>query len=225
MSLDNQTTLSQEKVKELLSLLAACDPDLGEDGNKVSQSEVVTLSLLLGAAANTLAGASSLESVRGLRGTDLVLSLRALVKASQAMVLACAGVQGVLPSTVPDTLVEQLQSALQSLKEKIGATQTEVGELEESIQEVVDDNKVMQEQLAQRMKEVDLMFEKNSELKSLLDVYANVNSYVARSLPGRFHSLTTKLNRIEQELQEVDAGLRTSIEEHQKFRLLLPREA
>jgi hypothetical protein len=37
--------------------------------------------------------------------------------------------------------------------------------------------------------------------------------------------LTTKLNGIEQELQQVDAGLRSAIEEHQETKLLLVREA
>lgn len=225
MSFTNPMTLSKEKSNGLLSLLAAGDSDLAEDARQGSQSEAMTLSWLLAAIANTLASPSSLESVRGLGEKDVVPFLTELVKASQATVLACEGVQSVLPSTIPNTLVEQLSGAAQSLKAKIGETQSEVSQLEECIREVVDDNKVAEDQLAQRMKEVDLLFEKNSELKSLLDIYANVNAYVARSLPGRLHNLTTKLNRIEQELQDVDAGLRSAIEEHQKTGLLLPREA
>lgn len=225
MSVKNGTTLSTKKLSDLSSLLMADDNDLAEDSEQASQSEAMTLASLLAAIANTLAGSSSLESLRSLDGKEVLLLLTELVKASQAAVFACEEVQRVLPSTVSTTLVGQLRVALESLKAKTGRTQTEVRQLEESIQEIVDDNRVAEEQLAQRMKEMDLLFEKDRELKSLLDVYANVNAYVARSLPGRLHSLTTKLSRIEQELHEVDDGLWSAIEEHQKTGLLLPREA
>jgi hypothetical protein len=225
MSAKNGKTISGEKLNEIVSLLTVDDPDLAQEWAQMTQSEAVTASLLLGVVANTLGNTSSLDSVRNLRGKELVLFVRELIKVSQATLLACEGIQGLLPSTVPETLVTQLQSALQSLKEKIGSTQTEISELEDSISQVLEENKAIEEQLQQRMKDVDILFEKNSQLKSLLDVYANVNIYVARSLPGRFHSLTTKLNGIEQELQQVDAGLRSAIEEHQETKLLLVREA
>jgi len=225
MSVRNGKTISTEKLNELVELLTADDLNLAQEYGNKNRSEAATVLLLLGSAANTLASSSSLDSVRNLRGKDLVLFVRELIQVSQAMLHACEGIQSVFLSAVPETLVVNLNSSLQSLKEKIGGTQNEINELEESISEVVEDNKVVEEQLLQRMKEVDILFENNSQLKSLLDVYANVNVYVARSLPGRFHSLTTKLNQIEQELQEVDAGLRSAIEEHQQNRLLWAREA
>jgi TolA-binding protein len=205
MSAKNGKTISGEKLNEIVSLLTVDDPDLAQEWAQMTQSEAVTASLLLGVVANTLGNTSSLDSVRNLRGKELVLFVRELIKVSQATLLACEGIQG--------------------LKEKIGSTQTEISELEDSISQVLEENKAIEEQLQQRMKDVDILFEKNSQLKSLLDVYANVNIYVARSLPGRFHSLTTKLNGIEQELQQVDAGLRSAIEEHQETKLLLVREA
>jgi hypothetical protein len=225
MSKKDGTTISREKLDQLVALLTVDDPDLAQEWAQLKPSEAATASRLLGAAAKALGSTSSLDSVRKLRAKDLVLFVRQLIRATQATLLACEGIQRVLPSSVPETLVAQLQGTLQSLKEKIGSTQTEISELEDSISEVVEDNKIMEEQLQQRMKEVDILFENNSQLKSLLDVYANVNIYVARSLPGRFHSLTTKLNGIEQELQQVDDGLRSAIEEHQETKLLLVREA
>ncbi len=225
MSVRNGKSISTEKLNELVELLTSEDLDLAQEYGEKNRSEAITVLLLLGSAANTLASPSSLDSVRNLRGKDLILFVRELIQASQVMLHACEAVQSFFPSAVPETLVMNLNSSLQSLEEKIGGTQTEINELEKSISEVVEDNKVAEEQLLQRMKEVDILFENNSQLKSLLDVYANVNVYVARSLPGRFHTLTTKLNHIEQELQEVDAGLRSAIEEHQQNRLLWAREA
>lgn len=224
MSANNVKTVSREKLNEVLALLTADDPDVSEQLGQVDQNEAVTASLLVGVAANALGSECSLNSVSELRGKDLVLFVRELIKVSQATLLAWEGIQSVLPSAVPETLIAQLQETIEGLKKKIGGTQAEISELDDSISEVLEDNKSMEEQLQQRMKEVDILFENNTQLKALLDVYANVNIYVARSLPGRFHSLTTKLNRIEQDLHDVDAGLRKAIEEHQETKLLGARE-
>jgi regulator of replication initiation timing len=225
MSANNVKNVSREKLHEVVALLTADDPSVSDPPGQIHQNEAVTASLLLGIAANSLAGESSLKSVTELRGKDLVLFLRKLIEVSQATLLACDGIQSVLPSVVPETLIAQLQETIEGLKKKIGGAQAEISEIDASISEVVEDNKSMEEQLQQRIKEVDILFENNTHLKSLLDVYANVNIYVARSLPGRFHSLTTKLNRIEQDLHDVDAGLRKAIEEHQETKLLCSREA
>ena len=224
MSAKNVKTLPRETLNEFAAFLTPDDPALAQQWGSLNQNEALIATRLMGLAADTLGSTSSLNSVSDLRGRHLVLFLRELIKVSQATLLACQGVQRVLPSTVPDNLIAHLQHAAKELKENIG-TQADINELEDSIDEVFEDNKAMEEQLQQRMKEVDILFENSSRLKSLLDVYSNVNIYVARSLPGRFHTLTTKLNRIEQDLHEVDADLRKAIEEHQETRLLWAREA
>lgn len=224
MSAKNVKTIPPETLNEFAAFLTPDDPVLAQQWGALNQNEAVTATRLLGLAADTLGSTSALNSISELRGRHLVLFLRELIKVSQATLLACQGIQRVLPSTIPDNLIAHLQNAAKELKESIG-TQADINELEDSIAEVLEDNKAIEEQLQQRMKEVDILFENNSQLKSLLDVYSNVNIYVARSLPGRFHTLTTKLNRIEQELQEVDAGLRKAIEEHQETKLLWAREA
>jgi hypothetical protein len=210
-------SLHEERINDLLRLVK--DAGKRESENVTPETEVkdlIGLCHLLADAAGALADLCDAEFAAKLGCEGNALFLAGLLKALRATTAAFERVNAVLSASPSATVAGALGDALRKLKEQSDSTAAEIQLTEISVEQVLTENRELQEELQRRIREVDQLYEKNKRLEKGLKIYSNVNLQIAQSLPNRFQHLGNRLNRITAELQEIDGELKQAVEEHQR---------